>query len=263
MARGLRGTALARRLPGPIWPSLRLRAEDVLKEPAHEEKNIRAIFRHGSGRSRRRGLLILEFHSGGVVSHRPGIGELRRQRHGNRPVLGPYRVQDLGPEARQRVQRLAQQPQGQAHPHLDQRRHHLAGHLDQGRRPTGRGRAQRHRHAHVHPQRLVPRPDQGDRQAAVRERAQPRSRGPRHLPGQGVRGAVLGRPLRALVQQEPVQAGGTEPGRPADHATRRSCPTRRRSTSWGTASTASRSPATARAASASPCSRASGPPTAT
>jgi hypothetical protein len=73
----------------PTQHALRLRAEDVLKEPAHEEKNFRAFFRHGPGRSRRRGLLILEFHSGGVISHRSGIGELRRQRHGNRPVLGP------------------------------------------------------------------------------------------------------------------------------------------------------------------------------
>jgi hypothetical protein len=47
-----------------------------------------ALFRHGSSRSRRRGLLILEFHYAGGVSHRSGIGGLRDQRHGNRPVLG-------------------------------------------------------------------------------------------------------------------------------------------------------------------------------
>jgi hypothetical protein len=58
-----------------------------LKEPAHEEKNVRT-FRHGSSRSRRRGLLILEFHYAGGVSHRSGIGGLRDQGHGNRPVLG-------------------------------------------------------------------------------------------------------------------------------------------------------------------------------
>jgi hypothetical protein len=89
MACGLRGAALARRMPRLIWQTLRLRAEDVLKEPAHEEKNFRAFFRRGSGRSRRRGPLILGFHSGGVDSLRTWVGELRRQRHGNRAVLGP------------------------------------------------------------------------------------------------------------------------------------------------------------------------------
>ena len=245
----------------PPRHALRLRAEVVLKEPAHEEKNVRTFFRHGSSRSHGRGLLILEVpprrRRQPPVRDRRASGPTPREPSSSGPVPCPKHWP--------RSSSMSSTP---SHSNLKVKltltsinddTTSLATSIRAGDPPDVDGLNDIDMPTFTRNGSFL-NLTKDDRRAAVRERAQPRSRGPGHLQRPGVRGPVLGRPLRALVQQEPVRAGRPESGRPADQL--RADPVRRAEDqqAGATASTASRSPATARAASASPSSRASGPP---